>query len=93
MFDVAFPSQLNIVSGATSRRAALIHAAALSASVFLFANTMSSIPVPALTGVLMYVAMKMIQFKDMLRLYKLSAPQAGIFLYQRAFVRGCVRAS
>jgi MFS superfamily sulfate permease-like transporter len=53
-------STLNMMSGAQSRRAALVSASTITAAMFAFAPYFAHIPIPALTGVLCAVTWKMI---------------------------------
>lgn len=71
---------LNIMTGATSRRAALVHAATLAAFISVFAPVLGSIPVPALTGVLMYVATMMIRPSDALVIYRAAPAHATTWM-------------
>jgi len=72
-------STLNVLSGAQTRRAALIHALLVLATVYVLANVMATIPTAALTGVLLGLAVKMLDYRVALDLWRASASDVGIF--------------
>ncbi len=71
---------LNINSGAKTRRASILHALVLIACIFAFAPVIKYIPLPALAGVLISVAAKMLDFKAFFSLFKISKSDAYIFI-------------
>ncbi|APR88207.1 Carbonic anhydrase [Minicystis rosea] len=72
-------SALNVQAGARTRRAAIIHALALLAVVFLFAPVMSRIPVAALAGVLLSVAFRMLDPRKLVALARVSPSDAAVY--------------
>lgn len=73
-------SALNVQSGAKTRRSAIIHSVVLLAITFVFAPVISQIPVSVLAGVLISVALRMLNPKEFLNLWKVSRVEAGVFL-------------
>lgn len=73
-------SALNAQAGARTRRSAIVHAIALVGVVFLLAPIMSRIPVATLAGVLLSVALRMLDPRKLTALARVSRPDAGIFV-------------
>mmetsp|Transcript_36747 Transcript_36747/g.59371 ORF Transcript_36747/g.59371 Transcript_36747/m.59371 type:complete len:655 (+) Transcript_36747:112-2076(+) len=73
-------STLNASSGAKTRRSGLAQSGAVLASILVFSKVLEMIPIPTLAGVLLSVASKMFNPKDVLHLYRVSPVEAGIFL-------------
>jgi carbonic anhydrase len=73
-------STLNVNSGAKTRRSAIIHAIALAVAVFFFLNWIAHIPVAVLTGILFVVAMRMLQPKELIELWRTSRVDAGVYI-------------
>lgn len=71
---------LNVKVGAKTRRAAIIHSLVLLACVFIFAPWIKYIPISALAGVLISVALHMLDIKAFFELFRISKQDAYIFL-------------
>jgi len=65
-------SSLNLLSGAQTRRAALIQVGAVLASMLVFSSVMSQIPIPALSAVLITVSMRMLNPTEPLSILKIN---------------------
>lgn len=72
-------SSLNMMSGAQSRRAALVSASTITAAMIAFAPYFAHIPIPALTGVLCAVTWKMISLNDGVKLWKNDGAEGALF--------------
>lgn len=72
-------SATNVQAGAKTRRAAIVHAAALVLVVLLFASVIGRIPIAALAAVLFSVAFRMLDPRAFLRLWKHSRGDGMIF--------------
>jgi carbonic anhydrase len=72
-------SALNAQAGGKTRRPAIIHALVLLVSVFLLAPVLGKIPVAALAGVLFSVALRMLDPRKLVALYRVSRPDAIIY--------------
>jgi carbonic anhydrase len=72
-------SALNVQAGARTRRSSLIHSLVLLAVVFLLAPVMRHIPIAALAGVLLAVALRMMHPHELRALWKVSRVEAGIY--------------
>lgn len=72
-------SALNAQAGARTRRAAIIHSIALLAVVFLLAPVMGRIPVATLAGVLLSVALRMLDPRKLIALARAASGDAAIF--------------
>ncbi len=77
---VYFRSQLNVQSGAKTRRAALVHAVVLFIAVFFFMPWIEHIPVAVLAGVIFVVAMKMFDLSAFFELWRSSRVDAGVYI-------------
>ncbi len=73
-------SALNVQSGARTRRAAVFHSLILLTIIFFFSSFISQIPVSVLAGVLLSVAIKMLNPKELIELWKVSKVEAGVYL-------------
>lgn len=73
-------STLNVQSGAKTRRAAITQALILAGLVMAFSPLISKIPVAVLAGVLLSVALKMLNPKEFLNLWKANRVEAYIYL-------------
>jgi len=73
-------SVLNVQAGAHTRRASIIQSLAILVAVLLFTPLLGHIPIPALTGVLMALAVRMLHPQDLITLWKASHLEAGVFL-------------
>lgn len=71
---------LNINSGAKTRRASIMHALILIGCIFTFAPLIQHIPLPALAGVLISVAFRMLDFKSFFSLFQISKSDGYIFI-------------
>jgi carbonic anhydrase len=72
-------SALNVQSGAKTRRSALFHSLLVLVMVLFVAPLLQVIPVAALAGVLMSVALRMLNPKPLLMLYKSARSDALVF--------------
>lgn len=72
-------SALNVQVGARTRRAGVIHALALIVAVAAGASLMARIPVAALAGVLLAVALRMLDPRPFLALYRASRGDAAVY--------------
>jgi carbonic anhydrase len=72
-------SALNVQSGAKTRRSALFHALLVLIMVLFAAPFLEAIPVAALAGVLMAVALRMLNPKPLIMLYKSARSDAVVF--------------
>jgi carbonic anhydrase len=73
-------SALNVQAGARTRRSAIVHSLVLLAAVFLFAPVMGRIPIAALAGVLLSVALRMLHPRELVALWKVSRSEATVYL-------------
>lgn len=73
-------SALNVQAGARTRRSAIIHALVLLATVFVFAPILGRIPIAALAGVLLAVAMRMLHPRELMNLWRSSRPEAAVYV-------------
>ncbi|WP_224365919.1 bifunctional SulP family inorganic anion transporter/carbonic anhydrase [Hyalangium versicolor] len=73
-------SALNVQAGARTRRSAIIHSLVLLAAVFLFAPVMGRIPIAALAGVLLSVALRMLHPRELMGLWRVSRTEAAVYL-------------
>lgn len=71
---------LNINAGAKTRRASIIHALILIACVFVFAPIIKHVPIPALAGVLISVAVRMLDVKSFFSLFRISKSDSYVFM-------------
>lgn len=63
-------SAMNVTAGAKTRRAAILHAAAIFLAVLVFAPVIGRIPIPALAGVLFAVALRMLDPRGLMKLFR-----------------------
>jgi SulP family sulfate permease len=70
----------NVRAGATSPVAGMVHAATLLAIVLLAAPLAMHVPLPALAGILMFVAWNMGEWREFARLRNFSVPYRTILL-------------
>ena len=73
-------SALNVRAGAHTRRASLIQSLVIVLAVVLLTPLLTHIPIPALVGVLLAIALKMIHPQEFLTLWRTSHLEAGVFL-------------
>ncbi|UJR84343.1 bifunctional SulP family inorganic anion transporter/carbonic anhydrase [Sandaracinus amylolyticus] len=73
-------SALNVQSGARTRRAAIIHALALIACVYLVPDLVASMPIAALAGVLLATGIRMLDTKYLRELWHAARVEAVVFL-------------
>jgi carbonic anhydrase len=73
-------SALNVRSGAHGRRSSIVHSLTLLAIVFLLAPIISRIPIAALAGLLISVALAMLNPKEFMQLARVSRGEAAIYL-------------
>jgi carbonic anhydrase len=73
-------SALNLRSGARTRRSSLIHSIFLILSVLIFAPALQMIPVAALAGVLISIALVMLHPGELRQLWKASRSESMIYL-------------
>jgi carbonic anhydrase len=72
-------SALNVQAGGKTRRAAIFHALALVAVVFLLAPVMAKIPIATLAGVLLSVALRMLDPRKLIAIARVSRADAAVF--------------
>ena len=72
-------SATNVMAGAKTRRSSIIHSLILVATVLLLAPWISKIPIAALAGLLLFIAMRMINLEKLISLWKLSHSDAAIY--------------
>ncbi|HEU4405713.1 MAG TPA: bifunctional SulP family inorganic anion transporter/carbonic anhydrase [Polyangiaceae bacterium] len=72
-------SGANVQAGAKTRRASVVHALVVLATVFALAPVMGRIPVAALAGLLIAVALKMLSPAKLVALYRVSRGDALTF--------------
>lgn len=72
-------SALNVQAGAKTRRAAIFHALVLVAAIYVFAPVMARIPIAALAGVLLSVALRMLHPRELMGLWKVSRSDAVVY--------------
>jgi SulP family sulfate permease len=73
-------SATNIQAGARTRLAAILHALTLLAMMFALAPLVARIPLAALAGVLIAVALRMIEIRMLRTLWRGSRAEAAVFL-------------
>jgi carbonic anhydrase len=73
-------SSLNVTSGAKTRRSAIIHSLTLIAVVFLLTPVMARIPIATLAGVLLSIALRMLDPRKLTALARVSRPDALVFV-------------
>ncbi|MBC8073481.1 MAG: bifunctional SulP family inorganic anion transporter/carbonic anhydrase [Deltaproteobacteria bacterium] len=73
-------SSLNVAAGARTRRAAFIHAVVVLLVVVAFAPLVGQIPVAALAGILLAVAVGMIAPGELFSLWKVSRSEALVYV-------------
>lgn len=73
-------SGVNAQSGGRTRLAALVHAGGLLAAIFLVSEHIALVPLPALAGLLLVVASRLIEFKTLLHLWHDSKVEALAFV-------------
>lgn len=73
-------SALNVQAGGRTRRAALFHAVIVGAFVFAAGSLVSQIPLAALAGVLFSVAIRMLNPRKLINLWKISQSDAAVYL-------------
>ncbi len=77
---------LNFQSGAKTRRSSIVHSLTLLAVVFLIAPIMSQIPIAALAGVLLSVALNMLNPKEFNAILSVSKAEAIVYVVTLAVV-------
>lgn len=73
-------SGVNAQSGGRTRLAALVHAGGLLASIFLVADYIALVPLPALAGLLLVVAFRLIEVKTLVHVWHESKLETLAFL-------------
>ncbi|HWB82157.1 MAG TPA: bifunctional SulP family inorganic anion transporter/carbonic anhydrase [Nannocystaceae bacterium] len=73
-------SSLNVAAGARTRRSALIHAVVVALAIFALAPLVGLIPIPALAGILLAVAVRMISPGELVALWKISRSEALVYV-------------
>jgi carbonic anhydrase len=73
-------SALNVQAGAKTRRAAIFHALVLIAAVYLISAQISEIPIAVLAGVLVSVAIRMLNPAELIILWRTDKGEAMVFL-------------
>lgn len=76
-------SAANVQSGAKTRRSSIIHSLAILLTVFVIAPFISIIPIAALAGVLVSIALSMVNYKEFLYFWRISKSEA--FIYASTF--------
>lgn len=79
-------SGTNVQSGARTRRASIIHALTLLATVFALAPVMERIPIAALAAVLFSVAFRMLSPASLLRLWRHSRSDGVVYVVTFAVI-------
>lgn len=79
---------VNVRSGAHTRLAAIVHALLLLGVVYLATGPVSTIPLAALSGVLMVTAFRMVSLGTVRSLMRSTRSDAGIFLLTAAITIG-----
>ncbi len=77
--SVIVRSSLNVFAGGKTRRAAIFHSVFVLIIVGLFAPLVEMIPIAALAGILLSVAIRMLSPKHFIAVGKISLPEAGVF--------------
>jgi carbonic anhydrase len=72
-------SALNVQAGAKTRRSVLIHCLVLVLAVYVFAPLLSRIPIAALAGVLLSVALRMLHPREFFALWRMSRIEAAVY--------------
>lgn len=72
-------SALNVQSGGKTRRSAIIHSVTLLAAIFLFSNYIGMIPIAVLSGVLISVAIRMLNPTEFIILWRTEKTEAMVF--------------
>lgn len=72
-------SAVNVLSGAKTRRASIIHSIVILLTVFVAAPYIAMIPIAALAGVLLTVAFSMINYQEFKNLLQTSRSEAAIY--------------
>jgi carbonic anhydrase len=73
-------SSLNVQSGAKTRRSAIIHALVLIASVYVLAPILGRVPIAALAGVLLSLALRMLDPRELAAIWRVSRVEAAVFV-------------
>jgi SulP family sulfate permease len=73
-------SGLNAEAGARTPMAAVFSSAFLLAILLMFASVVAHIPVPALAGVILYVAWKLIAFREIAQIMRVSRAERAIIV-------------
>ncbi|MDR3476978.1 MAG: bifunctional SulP family inorganic anion transporter/carbonic anhydrase [Gammaproteobacteria bacterium] len=73
-------SALNVQAGAKTRRAAIFHAIVLIAAIYLISPQISEIPIAVLAGVLVSVALRMLNPTELVILWRTDKAEALVFL-------------
>lgn len=73
-------SSLNVLSGAKTRRSSIVHSLVLVAAVYVLAPVIARIPLAALAGVLLAVALRMLDPTHLKHLWKVSRSEASIYM-------------
>lgn len=73
-------SAINIREGARTRISGIIHALFILSYVFIFGSVISNVPKAFLAGILIFVSFKMINFKEMKIIFKISKSDTTIML-------------
>lgn len=81
-------SALNIQAGARTRLAAVVHSGAVLAAVLVFSSFMGMIPIAALAGVLVAVALRMLDPSKLLALFRASRADAAVYAVTFAVIVG-----
>lgn len=71
---------VNVKAGAKTRRSAILHALVILACVFVLAPLIKHIPIAALAGILISVAISMLDVKAFVSLFRVSRPDAYIYV-------------
>jgi carbonic anhydrase len=73
-------SSLNVQAGGKTRRSAIIHALVLIASVYVIAPLLGRIPIAALAGVLLSLALRMLDPRQLIAIWRVSRVEAAVFI-------------
>lgn len=72
-------SALNVQAGARTRRSALVHCLVLLLAVYVLGPMLSRIPIAALAGVLLSVALRMLHPAELMSLWRMSRVEAAVY--------------
>lgn len=83
---VTIRTALNIQAGAKTRRSSVIHSVVLIAAMLLCTPLIEKIPVASLAGIILFVALKMLNPKELMNLWRISKVEAMIYVLTSAVI-------